>query len=192
MKKKVLAIMMSMIMALAVCTACGAKEDNKVSESSQKSDKSDKDSEKESQKDSESQKESELHQESEVDSDTETGSGIVEGEKFVDLMAYFNSQEVQDGLQELYDALKDSPMSLKISATSDTITYAYTYDTDMGLSTEELKDVIEESMKEQTEVFSGLADGMLPYVLIDKVNIQVIYYDSNGEVLYDGTFSSTK
>lgn len=192
-KKKFLVIMMSVVMALVACTACGSQETEKKDVSSEKKTESHS-SEKDENKNSESQKESEEDSsitseiESEKGSDVQSGDGQV----YVDLLAYYNSKDVQDGLQQLCDALKDTPLSLKVSATSDTITYEYSYKEDLGISTEEMKETMAENMKDQESVFVGLADSMLPFVLLDKVNIHVIYYSASGEVLYEGTFSSTK
>ena len=96
-------------------------------------------------------------------------------------------------LDQLVDAMQDSGMNMEILGEGDTLTYKYTYSTQVvgdTTSLEDAKSALETAMDSQKTTMQGVADGLAPYVEVSPVKVRAEYYDADGTLIYKAEFVS--
>ena len=96
-------------------------------------------------------------------------------------------------LDQLVDAMKGSGMNMEILGEGDTLTYKYTYSTQVvgdTTSLEDAKSALETAMDAQKKTMHGVADGLAPYVEVSPVKVRAEYYDADGTLIYKAEFVS--
>lgn len=112
---------------------------------------------------------------------------------FSDMEAYVNDPTVKASLDQLVDAMQGSGMNMEILGEGDTLTYKYTYSTQVvgdTTSLEDAKSALETAMDSQKTTMQGVADGLAPYVEVSPVKVRAEYYDADGTLIYKAEFVS--
>lgn len=191
MKKKLLTLLLSAALACSVFAGCGSdssKESDKKTEAS--SDKKDTTDTKKDASEEETILESEVD---EADSELADMDNAAVTGKFSDMEAYVNDPTVKASLDQLVDAMQGSGMNMEILGEGDTLTYKYTYSTQVvgdTTSLEDAKSALETAMDAQKTTMQGVADGLAPYVEVSPVKVVAQYYDADGTLIYEAEFVS--
>lgn len=191
MKKKLLTLLLSAALACSVFAGCGSdssKESDKKTEAS--SDKKDTTDTKKDASEEETILESEVD---EADSELADMDNAAVTGKFSDMEAYVNDPTVKASLDQLIDAMQGSGMNMEILGEGDTLTYKYTYSTQVvgdTTSLEDAKSALETAMDAQKTTMQGVADGLAPYVEVSPVKVVAQYYDADGTLIYEAEFVS--
>ena len=191
MKKKLLTLLLSAALACSVFAGCGSdssKESDKKTEAS--SDKKDTtDTKKDASEEEETILESEVD---EADSELADMDNAAVTGTFSDMEAYVNDPTVKASLDQLVDAMQGSGMNMEIIGEGDTLTYKYTYSTQVvgDTSLEDAKSALETAMDAQKTTMQGVADGLAPYVEVSPVKVVAEYYDADGTLIYKAEFVS--
>lgn len=191
MKKKLLTLLLSAALACSVFAGCGSdssKESDKKTEAS--SDKKDTTDTKKDASEEETILESEVD---EADSELADMDNAAVTGKFSDMEAYVNDPTVKASLDQLVDAMQGSGMNMEILGEGDTLTYKYTYSTQVvgdTTSLEDAKSALETAMDAQKTTMQGVADGLAPYVEVSPVKVRAEYYDADGTLIYEAEFVS--
>ena len=191
MKKKLLTLLLSAALACSVFAGCGSdssKESDKKTEAS--SDKKDTTDTKKDVSEEEAILESEVD---EADSELADMDNAAVTGTFSDMEAYVNDPTVKASLDQLVDAMQGSGMNMEILGEGDTLTYKYTYSTQVvgdTTSLEDAKSALETAMDAQKTTMQGVADGLAPYVEVYPVKVRAEYYDADGTLIYKAEFVS--
>ena len=191
MKKKLLTLLLSAALACLVFAGCGSdssKESDKKTEAS--SDKKDTTDTKKDVSEEEAILESEVD---EADSELADMDNAAVTGTFSDMEAYVNDPTVKASLDQLVDAMQGSGMNMEILGEGDTLTYKYTYSTQVvgdTTSLEDAKSALETAMDAQKTTMQGVADGLAPYVEVSPVKVRAEYYDADGTLIYKAEFVS--
>lgn len=191
MKKKLLTLLLSAALACSVFAGCGSdssKESDKKTEAS--SDKKDTTDTKKDVSEEEAILESEVD---EADSELADMDNAAVTGTFSDMEAYVNDPTVKASLDQLVDAMQGSGMNMEILGEGDTLTYKYTYSTQVvgdTTSLEDAKSALETAMDAQKTTMQGVADGLAPYVEVSPVKVRAEYYDADGTLIYKAEFVS--
>ena len=191
MKKKLLTLLLSAALACSVFAGCGSdssKESDKKTEAS--SDKKDTTDTKKDVSEEEAILESEVD---EADSELADMDNAAVTGTFSYMEAYVNDPTVKASLDQLVDAMQGSGMNMEILGEGDTLTYKYTYSTQVvgdTTSLEDAKSALETAMDAQKTTMQGVADGLAPYVEVSPVKVRAEYYDADGTLIYKAEFVS--
>ena len=191
MKKKLLTLLLSAALACSVFAGCGSdssKESDKKTEAS--SDKKDTTDTKKDVSEEEAILESEVD---EADSELADMDNAAVTGTFSYMEAYVNDPTVKASLDQLVDAMQGSGLNMEILGEGDTLTYKYTYSTQVvgdTTSLEDAKSALETAMDAQKTTMQGVADGLAPYVEVSPVKVRAEYYDADGTLIYKAEFVS--
>ena len=109
-------------------------------------------------------------------------------EKFPDMKAYVESEEVQSQLEAMLASLEEQGMQMEVLGEDNKLIYRYTF-TNMEKQ-DGMAEQLEKSMEAQTETFTMVANSLKTYVEVEDPMVIVEYLDANGEEIYTAEFKA--
>lgn len=117
-----------------------------------------------------------------------SGSDAAAFEKFPDMKAYVESEEVQSQLEAMLASLEEQGMQMEVLGEDNKLIYRYTF-TNMEKQ-DGMAEQLEKSMEAQTETFTMVANSLKTYVEVEDPMVIVEYLDANGEEIYTAEFKA--
>lgn len=185
-----LALALALLLALSLA-ACGGEEPQSSAPASQSSSQTAESSSEAEEPSSEAQEPSSQAEEpSSEPAAEESSQESAEGEaadftKFATVEEYVNSPELQEQLSAMTEALGDT-VQLEVTGEAEKLIYHYQYPE--GTATEGLAAALEEAMAPQEATFSSIASSLKLVVDVEDPVVEVVYADSQGNVIYSQEF----
>lgn len=176
-----LALALALLLALSLA-ACGGEEPQSSAPASQSSSQTAASSSDTEEPSSEAQEPSSQTEESSQESAEGEAAGFT---KFATVEEYVNSPELQEQLAAMTEALGDT-VQLEVTGEAEKLIYHYQYPE--GTATEGLAAALEEAMAPQEATFSSIASSLKLVVDVEDPVVEVVYADSQGNVIYSQEF----
>ena len=176
-----LALALALLLALSLA-ACGGGEPESSAPASQSSSQTAASGSEAEEPSSEAQEPSSQTEESSQESAEGEAAGFT---KFATVEEYVNSPELQEQLSAMTEALGDT-VQLEVTGEAEKLIYHYQYPE--GTATEGLAAALEEAMASQEATFSSIASSLKLVVDVEDPVVEVVYADSQGNVIYSQEF----